>query len=218
MKPAQSLESASRAILDRLGVSEDPLIRVDPVSFLRSLTSAGVALAKNPAGTAAANARLAIVMAAALRATAANAVGRDTPGPLSPARDDKRFKDSAFAENPLYFLLAQQHLLSEQLVTELLDVAGLDDDRNAKARFASKFILDALAPTNTLLGNPAALRAAFDTGGKSLVRGAKNMLSDIRHNGGWPSQVDGTGFEVGVNMAATPGSVVYRSELIELIQ
>ncbi len=79
-------------------------------------------------------------------------------------------------------------------------------------------MLDAMAPTNTLAGNPAALREAFDTGGKSLVRGARNMLNDVRNNGGWPSQVDATGFEVGVNMAATPGAVVYRSDLIELIQ
>ncbi len=218
MSQAPSPDSTSRAILDRLGVAEDPLIAADPVSFLRSLTAAGVALVKNPTGTAAANARLAIGMAAVLRATAGRAVGLDTAGPLSPTHGDKRFLDSAFAENPLYFLLAQQHLLSEQLVTELLDAAGLDHGQDAKARFAAKFILDALAPTNTLAGNPAALRAAFDTGGKSLVRGAKNMLDDIRHNGGWPSQVDGSDFEVGVNMAATPGSVVYRSDLIELIQ
>jgi polyhydroxyalkanoate synthase len=90
--------------------------------------------------------------------------------------------------------------------------------REAKARFAAKFLVDALAPTNTFAGNPAAIRKAYDTGGKSIVRGLQNWAHDLRHNGGWPSQVDSSGFEVGVNMAATPGSVVYRSDLIELIQ
>jgi polyhydroxyalkanoate synthase len=85
-------------------------------------------------------------------------------------------------------------------------------------RFAAKFLVDALAPTTTFAGNPAAIRKAFDTGGKSVARGMKNWLHDLRYNGGWPSQVDSSGFEVGVNMAATPGSVVYRSDLIELIQ
>ena len=103
-------------------------------------------------------------------------------------------------------------------MTELLDAAELDETEDAKARFAATFILDALAPTNTLLGNPAALREAFDTGGESLLRGAKNMMDDIKNNGGWPSQVDSSDFEVGVNMAATPGAVIYRNELIELIQ
>jgi polyhydroxyalkanoate synthase len=201
-----------------LGVAEDPMTGADPVSFLRSLASAGAALVKNPAGAAAANARLAIGLAAAVRATAVRTVGGDTPGPMSPAPGDKRFADPAYAENPVYFLLAQQYLLSSQLVTELLDVAGLGAQQDTKARFAAKFILDALAPTNTLPGNPAAIRQAFDTGGKSVIRGAENMLSDLRHNGGWPSQVDTSGFEVGVNMAATPGAVVYRSDLIELIQ
>jgi polyhydroxyalkanoate synthase len=210
--------SPVRAVLDSLGVAEHPLVSVDPASFVRSLVAAGAALVKNPAGAAAANARLAIGIAAAVRAAAARAVGGESSGPLSPARGDNRFGDPAFDENPLYFLLAQQYLLTGQLVTELLDAAGLDTEQDLKARFAAKFLLDAFAPTNTLPGNPAALRQAFDTGGKSVVRGAKNMLSDLRHNGGWPSQVDSTGFEVGVNMAATPGAVVYRNNLIELIQ
>jgi polyhydroxyalkanoate synthase len=218
MTPAHIAESEGRSVLDRLGVAEDPMTGADPVSFLRSLAAAGAALVKNPAGAAAANARLAIGLAAAVRATAERAVGGESPGPMSSAAGDKRFADPAFADNPLYFLLAQQYLLANQLVTELLDVAGLEAAQATKARFAAKFILDALAPTNTLPGNPAALRQMFDTGGKSVVRGAKNMLGDIRHNGGWPSQVDSSGFEVGVNMACTPGSVVYRSELIELIQ
>jgi polyhydroxyalkanoate synthase subunit PhaC len=218
MTQAETSESNVRAVLDSLGIAEDPLVGADPVSFMRSLASAGAAVVKNPAGAVAANARLAIGLAAAVRAAAGRAVGSDSPGPVAPATGDKRFVDPAFAENPLYFLLAQQYLLSNQLVTELLDAAGLDANQDLKARFAAKFILDALAPTNTLPGNPAALRQAFDTGGKSLVRGARNMLDDIRNNGGWPSQVDATGFEVGVNMAATPGAVVYRSDLIELIQ
>jgi len=218
MKPAQGPQSAARAVLDSLGIAEDPMAGADPVSFLRSLGAVGAALVKNPTAAAAANVRLMIGSAAALRATAGRMVGEHAAGPASPVNGDKRFNDPAYAENPLYFLLEQQYLLGSQLVTELLDAAGLDAREDLKARFAAKFILDALAPTNTLPGNPAALREAFDTGGMSLLRGAKNMLGDLVHNGGWPSQVDGTDFEVGLNLAATPGAVVYRSDLIELIQ
>ncbi len=218
MQPTTDTRTSGVAVLDRLGIVEDPMIGADPVSFMRSLAAAAAALARNPAGAAAANGRLVLGLAAALRATAGRAIGRDSAGPVSPSKGDKRFKDLAYDENPLYFLLEQQYLLVDKLVTELLDAARLEAGKDAKARFAAKFMLDALAPTNTLPGNPAALRQVFDTGGKSLVRGARNMLGDIRHNGGWPSQVDGSGFEVGVNMAATPGQVVYRSELIELIQ
>ena len=218
MNEVPSPESVGRAILERLGVAEDPMTGADPVSFLRSLGAAGVALVKNPSGTVAANSRMAIGLAAAVRAAAGRAVGSDVSGPVAPAVGDKRFRDQAFEDNPLYFLLEQEYLLSGQLVDELLDAAGLEASQDLKARFVAKFIVDALAPTNTLPGNPAALREAFDTGGKSVVRGAMNMLDDVRNNGGWPSQVDATGFEVGVNMAATPGAVVYRSDLIELIQ
>jgi polyhydroxyalkanoate synthase subunit PhaC len=218
MTPASDAESAARSVLDRLGIAEDPLTDADPVSFLRALAAAGVGVVKNPSALAAANARLAIGLASAVRATAERTVGGQTAGPVSPAAGDKRFADPAYTDNPLFFLLAQQYLLSGQLVAELVDAAGLEPKQESKARFAAKFILDALAPTNLLPTNPAALREAFDTGGKSLVKGAKNMLGDLKNNGGWPSQVDTTGFEVGVNMAATPGSVVYRSDLIELIQ
>ncbi|MEP6762546.1 MAG: alpha/beta fold hydrolase, partial [Sporichthyaceae bacterium] len=213
-----SPESAGRSVLDRLGIAEDPIAAADPVSFLRALMAAGTGAARNPIGVTAASLRLTIGLASAVRAAAGRAVGGTAAGPVSPATGDKRFADPAYADNPLYFLLAQQYLLGSQLVAELIDAAGLDAGKDEKARFAATFILDALAPTNTLPGNPTAIREAFDTGGKSLVKGAANMVDDLRHNGGWPSQVDSAGFEVGVNMAATPGSVVYRSDLIELIQ
>jgi len=213
-----SLESTGRSVLDRLGVAEGPMVAADPVSFLRSLIAAGGSLVKNPSGTAAASGRLAIGLASAVRAAAGRSVGGNDLGPVSPKKSDKRFNDPAFDDNALYFLLEQEYLLSSQMVTELLEAADLDDTQAMKARFAANFIVDALAPTNTFAGNPAAVRKAFDTGGKSVFRGARNMLNDILHNGGWPSQVDSSGFEVGVNMAATPGAVVYRTDLIELLQ
>jgi polyhydroxyalkanoate synthase subunit PhaC len=208
--------SASR--LDLIGIAEDFTFVVDPAALLRELLVTAALTLRNPAGIAAANTRFLRGYAAAVRAAAERAVGFETPGPIEVARGDRRFSDPAYRENPAYFLLAQQYLLFSQLVAELVDTAGVSGSREAKARFAANFVVDALAPTNTLPGNPAAIRKVFDTGGKSIVRGLKNMLHDVRHNGGWPAQVDRSGFEVGVNMAATPGSVVYRSDLIELIQ
>jgi polyhydroxyalkanoate synthase len=178
--------SAGRSALDRLGVAEDPMVGADPVAFLRALVATGGALAKNPAGTAAAGGRLAIGLAAAVRAAGARAVGVEESGPVSPAPSDKRFVDAAFVDNPLYYLLAQEYLLSSQMVDELLDAADLDPTEQTKARFAARFIVDALSPTNTLPGNPAALRRAFDSGGKSVIRGAKNMLDDILHTADGP--------------------------------
>jgi polyhydroxyalkanoate synthase subunit PhaC len=208
--------SASR--LDLIGIAEDFTFVADPAALLRELLVTAALTLRNPAGIATANTRFLWGYAAAVRAAVERAVGFETPGPIEVARGDRRFSDPAYRENPAYFLLAQQYLLFSQLVAELVDTAGVSGSREAKARFAANFVVDALAPTNTLPGNPAAIRKVFDTGGKSIVRGLKNMLHDVRHNGGWPAQVDRSGFEVGVNMAATPGSVVYRSDLIELIQ
>ena len=192
--------------------------KADPVSFIGSLKAAQVALLAKPADVAAATSRLGIGLDAAVRATIECATGATPAAPMSPSSDDSRFADPVYEKNPLYFLLEQEYLLSCQYVNELLDAANLEAEYDTKARFAAKFILDAMAPTNTLLGNPAALREAFTTGGESLVRGARNMLHDLEHKGGWPSQVDTSGFELGRNMAATPGSVIFRNELIELIE
>jgi polyhydroxyalkanoate synthase len=215
---SDSSERRESPLQEMLGVAEDPMGAADPVSLLRSLAATGPALLRNPAGVAAANARLAVGLASAAAATIARTFGVDAAGPVSPDVGDKRFRDPAYDNNPWYFWLEQQYLLAGQLVSELLDAAHLKGMTDVKARLAAQIMVDALAPTNTLPGNPAALRKAFDTGGKSVVRGVQNLVHDVRHNGGWPSQVDSSGFEVGVNMAATPGSVVYRSNLIELIQ
>ncbi len=205
-------------IMDMLGVAEKVTGSVDPVSFTRALLAAGRNLPRHPVGTSTALGRAALGAGSACSAAGGRLVGKHTPGPVAAEAGDRRFTDAAFDDNPYFFLLTQGHLLAQRCVLELLTAAELSSEQDRKARFAAKFLLDALAPTNTLLGNPNALRTAFDTGGKSLVRGLANLVDDIRHNGGWPRQVDSSAFEVGVNMAATDGKVVYRSDLIEVLQ
>ena len=215
---SEPLSGASQALMDLIGVAEDPVASLDPVSFARSLMKVGPALLTHPMATASAQYRLAVGYAASLGATAARVVGKSAPTPVAPAPGDRRFSDKAFSDNPLYFWMLQQYLLFNQLAQELLDAADLPSDDDAKARFAVSLLVDAMAPTNSLLGNPAALRLAVETRGASLARGIRNFIDDVRNNDGWPSQVSSKGMVVGENMAATPGSVVYRSDLIEIIQ
>jgi polyhydroxyalkanoate synthase len=205
-------------MLDMLGAAEKALTVADPVALLRALAAAGMALPLHPRQTTHAVQRLAVGYLGLFNAAARRLTGDMAPGPCTPTRGDRRFDDAAFEGNPYYFALGQGHLLTEQLVQDLIDAASLAPEQEDKARFAAKFLVDALAPTNTFTGNPAAIRAAIDTGGKSVIRGVRNLVDDVRTNGGWPRQVDASPFEVGVNTAATPGQVVFRNDLIELIQ
>ena len=140
---------------------------------------------------------------------------------LRPSPKDKRFADPAWSENPAYRRLAQGYLALTASLSRLVDeyeARGADWHKVEQARFLVNALSSAMAPTNTLPGNPAALKRAFDTGGRSVLRGLGHMLDDVRHNGGLPTQVDRRAFTVGEDLAVTPGAVVYRDEVIELIQ
>ncbi len=130
---------------------------------------------------------------------------------------DKRFSDPAW-QHPLWNRLALLYLAGDESLVRVVDNVGLDEKSALRARFAMMQVSAASAPTNTLLGNPAALKRAAATRGRSLVDGLRHLAHDVRHNGAMPSQVDTRPFTVGENLACTPGSVVYRSELCELIQ
>jgi polyhydroxyalkanoate synthase subunit PhaC len=112
----------------------------------------------------------------------------------------------------------EAYLLTGRLLRELVEAAGLSAPEGPKAEFAASLLADALAPTNLLLTNPRALKRALETGGTSIVRGLRNYLHDLARNDGWPRQVDRSPFVLGRNVAATPGRVVFRNELIELLQ
>ncbi len=138
-----------------------------------------------------------------------------------PSPKDKRFADPAWTQNPGYRRLSQCYLAAGDAASRLVDdleAQNKDWHDVERARFAVNALTSALAPTNTLLGNPAALKRAFDTGGASVVRGLRHVAHDVRHNGGMPSQTDRSAFTVGKDLALTPGAVISRDEVAELIQ
>ena len=194
------------------------LDRMDPVGFGRALGREARGLARHPLSTAGAVARWANGALVATGVAAARAAGATPEGPMAVPAKDRRFSDPTWQQNALFFWLLQHHLLREQLARELLEVSNLDETTARKARMASQLLVDALAPTNFFLTNPAALRRAFESGGLSAARGLRTWLDDLRIREGWPRLVDCSGFEVGKNLATTPGKVVYRNRLFELIQ
>jgi polyhydroxyalkanoate synthase len=137
---------------------------------------------------------------------------------LAPSATDKRFADPAWKESVAYRSLAQCYLALGDALNRFVDDAKMDNRDAERVRFVVSLILDAMSPTNSLVGNPAALKKLVDTGGASIVHGLENFIGDLVRNGGLPAQVDTRKFVVGRNLATTPGSVVYRSPVMELIQ
>jgi polyhydroxyalkanoate synthase len=137
---------------------------------------------------------------------------------LAPDARDKRFADSAWKHSIAYRSLAQCYLAWANALYRLLDEADLDKRHVERARFVVSLIVDAMSPTNSLVGNPAALKKLVDTGGASLGHGIENFVGDLVRNGGLPAQVDTRAFAVGKNLATTAGAVVLRTPVMELIQ
>ncbi|RHW26277.1 alpha/beta fold hydrolase [Nocardioides immobilis] len=143
--------------------------------------------------------------------------GRST---ITPGKD-RRFADPAWSENPIFRRLAQAYLAGQDSVRRLLDdldISGEDPRSVERARLAAELLLAALAPTNLIFTNPAGLKRAFDTGGGSVVKGAANFAHDVRHNKGLPTTVDREPFEVGRDVAVSPGAVIDRDDIAEVLQ
>ena len=130
---------------------------------------------------------------------------------------DKRFADEMWRTVPYFRALGQSYRLFEMWMERMYQSVEGSWQNKARARFAADVITAAVAPTNYLGTNPEALRKAVETGGLSLVRGVQNMLNDMAR-GGMPSMVDRKQFTVGKDIGCTPGAVVYRDEMFELLQ
>ena len=145
-------------------------------------------------------------------------LGGEKPDPIAvPASGDRRFADAAWQENPMLAGIAESYLARARAALELVDAARVPQATARKARFALGMLMDALAPSNVPWINPAVVKEAMNTGGASLLRGMEQFMEDLRDNGGRPRQVDASSFALGKNLACTPGRVVLRNELIELL-
>ena len=133
-------------------------------------------------------------------------------------KKDRRFKDPAWEHNPFYKRGMQAFLATQEHLHEWVSEIRMSELEHARAKFVMGMITDALAPTNTLICNPAATKRVVDSGGLSLLKGMKNLYDDLTKNGGLPSQVDKRPFKVGGNLAISQGAVVWKNEMLELIQ
>jgi len=138
---------------------------------------------------------------------------------VEPEPGDKRFAHSAWSENPALAGIKEGYLLAtEAIVSGIEAIPDLDPHVKRQARFWAKQFTDAASPTNLAWLNPVVVEETLRTGGRNLVRGMEHLLDDLQNNDGRIRMVDTEAFTIGENVATTPGSVVYRNALIELIQ
>ena len=148
-------------------------------------------------------------------------MGAEAEPVAEPARGDRRFKDEAWSENQVFDFIKQSYLLTANwLESTVKDVDGLDKKTRQKVDFYTKQFTDALSPTNFLLTNPEALRTTVESKGENLVNGLNNLLTDLERGDGKLAirMTDMDAFEIGKNVATAKGKVVFRNDLMELIQ
>ncbi len=197
--------------------AKDAEQRVDPFGILSSCREVQAAWLGKPNRLAEETGKL-LSGALLLQQQAVNRfLGGDGKDAVAPVAEDERFRDPIWTENASLDTLKEFYLLwTRWLEDAIFTTPGVEDKTRRKAAFWVRQVLNATAPTNLLWTNPAALFRSFETGGKSLADGLRNFMADVQR--GTISMVDERAFEVGKNLATTPGAVVYRNEIMELIQ
>jgi polyhydroxyalkanoate synthase len=194
-----------------------------PLDLLLADAATGMLRRMNPGGS---GLRLAAALAAKPRMVAGRggqlvgelariAVGRSQ---VQPSRRDRRFADPGWAGNPLLRRTMQAYLAGAETAEALVAEAGLGEADAERVGFVLTNLIDALAPSNNPVLNPAAVKAAVDTGGGSALTGLRHFLADMAVSPRVPSMVEPDAFEVGVDLAVSPGSVILRTPVFELIQ
>jgi polyhydroxyalkanoate synthase len=148
-------------------------------------------------------------------------MGEEVEASIAPAHDDRRFKDAAWEENNVFDFIKQSYLLTARwMQNTVAEVEGMDDQTSKKVDFYTRQFVDAMAPSNFVMTNPEVLRETLNSKGENLVRGLQNLLDDMERGEGQLKirMTDHDAFDVGENLATTPGKVVFQNDLLQLLQ
>ncbi|MBQ0823056.1 class I poly(R)-hydroxyalkanoic acid synthase [Microvirga terrae] len=198
-----------------------PELSNDASEAIKSLSRVAEAWMSDPQRSFEAQSRLGTQFMSLWASTLKRAQGEPVEPVAEPEPKDNRFKDPEWSENPIFDFLKQAYLISSRWAEDLVeDAEGLDERTRHKAQFYLKQLSSALSPSNFLLTNPELIRETLRENGANLVRGMTMLAEDIEAGGGELKirQSDTSKFKVGVNIATTPGKVIFRNDLIELIQ
>lgn len=193
----------------------------DPKAISNLFVDVAHRLFTNPDKLREAQASLSEDYAKLWEATQAATKGEKRAPLVEPEKHDRRFKDDEWSENPIFDAIKQYYLLTTRWLEAIVrEAEGLDPKTRQKAEFYTRQFISAMAPTNFVATNPVVLRAAQKTEGESLRKGFSNMLDDTERGKGKLriSLTDSEAFTLGENIAVTPGKVVYRNDLMELLQ
>jgi polyhydroxyalkanoate synthase len=194
-------------------------VAFDPTAPARAFSDFTMQLWTNPAGVLRASQAAAAEWVDLWSRTARRAAGAGVEPLVAPERGDRRFGDPAWSEEPVFDYLKQAYLLAARQATDLVESAeGIDEATRTRALFFTQAYLNALSPANFAFTNPEAIRRAIDTGSISLLSGLANLLADAASEAKLPQRRASTGFELGKDIAATPGCVVFQNALMQLIQ
>ena len=225
MNLARAMENSGRALAAYLKPREDAEARDKPPNELAELIKTFSAVAEYWLSDQTRAAELQAKLGKAyldLWGNAARRLSGEAIEPaIQPAPRDKRFADPEWKSNQFFDFLMQAYLLTTQWANDLVrDAAGLDAHTRKKAEFYVTQIANAVAPSNFVMTNPEVLRATLASNGDNLARGMKMLAEDIEAGNGVLRirQSDSANLAVGVNMATTPGKVIYQNDLMQLIQ
>ena len=191
----------------------------DPTAPARAMFDFTTQLWSNPMAVLQASQAAASEWAELWGAAARRAAGAEVEPVIAPERGDRRFGDPAWSEDPVFDYLKQAYLLASRQAADLVGkTEGIDEATRTRAEFFTQAYLNALSPANFAFTNPEAIRRAIDTGSISLLSGLANLLADAATDAKLPQRRASAEFELGKDIAATPGSVVFQNELMQLIQ
>jgi polyhydroxyalkanoate synthase subunit PhaC len=194
---------------------------IDPQAIGRAFMDFQTRLMADPAKLVEAQLRLLQSNMELWQRTLQRMMGEDAPPVAEPEKGDRRFKDEAWSEDLLFDYIKQSYLLSSRWLRGLVkETDDLDPRTKEKVEFYTRQFVSAISPSNFALTNPTVLRRARETSGQNLIEGLKHLLDDLERGKGKlkVSMVDTEAFEVGRNVASSPGKVVFQSDLMQLIQ